>query len=530
MVEKKKRLCLFAGFDAHSEIADYVTYYLRALSQIADVYYWGDFKAPDTEKAKIESYCKAVYCQRHGKYDFGSWQELINKIGREKIEAYDELILANDSCYGPLFDLKDLFNEMNSRDCDFWGLSTAYRSHVHLQSYFLVFKRPVIKSNLFYDFFNQVKPETKYNDVCANYEDRFTYTLNKAGFRFSSYIEYSDVKHHPYQDVVAAIKERHFPFLKVKFFLGGIRDQAGVADWRQVINEYTDYPVKLIEEDLKRRGFDLDIIDQAVQEKQSETPNFYPKNSPPKRIVKKIAKTLLSPVIYILDKYFDKRVVSYAYKLNRLYRSHSELQQKYNALRSQVDKDFTSNSFQIVNADQACSLKVSDRDVLTIGHFDLEFPLTSGSNVLLIGNISIYNLASLELYNSQVSFLNNDWSEILHVKNEYTDDLCNFNFVNKTGEKVYFDFILVQPLQVGASNKEIKHFIVNLKNQLIFESVLIMLVSDAEEGRYRQILESENFRPAISEHGLVVIGDPFQIYYDKIKCIKGYKALIYKIK
>ena len=152
MTDKKlRRLCLFAGFDKRGEIADYVIYYLKALSQIADVYYWGDFKTSSSEKAKIKPYCKEVYCVKHGKYDFGSWQELIEKIGREKIETYDELVLANDSCYGPLFELKDLFSNMDGRECDFWGLSSAYRSHIHLQSYFLVLKQSVIRSDVFYN-------------------------------------------------------------------------------------------------------------------------------------------------------------------------------------------------------------------------------------------------------------------------------------------------------------------------------------------------------------------------------------------
>lgn len=529
MGEKKKRLCLFAGFDAHSQIADYVIYYLKSLSQIADVCYWGDFEADDSEKAKIKPYCKAIYCKKHGKYDFGSWQELIRKIGRKEIESYDELILANDSCYGPLFDLSELFQVMDAQDSDFWGLSLVCRNHIHLQSYFMVLKQPVIQSDVFYDFFDHIKPEANYCDVCATYEDRFTYLLSKAGFKFSSYIDYTDISNHPYRDVMAAIEDRHFPFLKVKFFLGDIRDQGGVADWRRVIRKNTNYPVEYIEDDLTRRGFDMDTIDRSVREKRSGTPDFYFRDSFLRRLVKKVGKVLLRPALYITDRYISNRTAPYFYKIDRMNRSYRQLQQKYNELRAQTDPDITVDEVQIIDTPTKCDLRMVDLDALFIRRFDLELPLTNESKVLLIGDISIHNLASLELYDPQTVFLNNNWSEDLKIKSFYTKDLCNFKFVNQTKLPIYFDFILVQPLE-SASDEEIKQFVANLKRQMIFESVLALVVASKEEQRYVHVLQSEGLVPANSERGLVVRSDPFQIYCDKIYSIKGYKTLIYKIK
>lgn len=530
MKRDKKRLCLFAGFDAQGEIADYVVYYLRALAQVSDVYYWGDFETSATEKAKIEPYCKAIHCHAHGKYDFGSWQELIDQIGRAEIEKYDEVILANDSCYGPLFNLSDLFQEMDQKNNDFWGLSLAYNRHIHLQSYFIVLKQSVIKSDVFYNFFQQVQPEQNYDDVCLNYEDRFTYTLSKAGFRFSSFIKYSDLAHHPYQDIVAAIEKHHFPFLKVKFFLGGIRDQAGVPDWRQVITKNTDYPIELIEQDLLRRGFDLAEIDQAVRTKRSETPDFYARKPSLKRYVRKTAKILLKPILHFTDTYIRSRTAQYFYKIEHINRSYRKLQQKYDHLRSRVDPDYTSKNFQLQDTGKSCALKLSDRDATVVKRFDLELPLTSEANVLLLGNITPHNLSSLELYDPQTIFLNNSWGTELGIHSEKTTNLCGFKFIDEHHRPILFDFILVQPLETGATDEAISKFIANLKQQMIFESVLVLAVPTDETKRYQELLQAESLYPARSERGLVVRNDPFQTYYDKIKSIKGYKTMIYKIK
>ena len=63
-------------------------------------------------------------------HDPNSLQELlinstlsIYKIGWNKLNQYDELILANDSCFAPMFPLKDIFKKADKSNCDFWHLN-----------------------------------------------------------------------------------------------------------------------------------------------------------------------------------------------------------------------------------------------------------------------------------------------------------------------------------------------------------------------------------------------------------------------
>lgn len=529
MAEEKKRLCLFAGFDKRGEIAEYVVYYIKALSKIADVYYWGDFETSEQEKNKLKPYCKKVFCAPHAKYDFGSWQELIEEIGRKKIESYDELILANDSCYGPLSDLSELFQEMDERDCDFWGLSLALLKHIHLQSYFIVLKKSVIQSDVFYNFFRQVRVEEKYSDVCARYEDRFTYTLSKAGFRFCSLIDYNDLENHPYKDIMSAIRNRHFPFLKVKFFLGDIRDQAGVPNWRREIFTHTNYPVRIIEDDLARRGFNLKKIDHDVRKKKSGTLGFH-KRSILMRILRKSLSIVLKPIIPLMDAYIGDRTAQFAYKTDHLSREYRRLRQENDRLQTRIGANSSKQGFRIEQNNKKCDLQPIRGDVCIIRHFDLAFPLTHESRVLIIGNISLHNLASLELYEPTTVFLNNDFEEELGIESVKTNNLCNFSFKDANNHKVYFDFILAQPINGHATKQEIRNFIANLKDQMIFESVLVLLVDSKEKEQYEEIAQDEGLCLAGLQRGLVVQEDPFRIYYDKIGSTKGYKALIYKIK
>lgn len=182
-----KRICLFAGCDSKNIIHDYVVYYLKELSTISDVYYMADNDISEEEKSKIMPYVKGAYGFNHKKYDFGSWQELIKIIGWEKILEYDELILANDSVFGPLYSMKDFFNKIeDDKEWDVCGITeecsvgknqTQYIIENFLQSYFIVLKKYVFAQNFFKQFFKDYKRYERKEDVVLNGEKRLSRLL-----------------------------------------------------------------------------------------------------------------------------------------------------------------------------------------------------------------------------------------------------------------------------------------------------------------------------------------------------------------
>ena len=98
-----KRICLFAGYNSDNVISKDVLFYLKELGRFADIYYFSDGALPPKEREKLESIVAGAWGEKHGKYDFGSWAELIRRLGWEKINSCDELLLVNDSCLGGVF-------------------------------------------------------------------------------------------------------------------------------------------------------------------------------------------------------------------------------------------------------------------------------------------------------------------------------------------------------------------------------------------------------------------------------------------
>ena len=72
----------------------------RSSAGFADVYYLADCELEAGELDKLAPYTRGRWAVRHGRYDFGSYSMLARDlVGWDVIESYDELMLANDSCY-----------------------------------------------------------------------------------------------------------------------------------------------------------------------------------------------------------------------------------------------------------------------------------------------------------------------------------------------------------------------------------------------------------------------------------------------
>jgi lipopolysaccharide biosynthesis protein len=166
---------------------------------------------PESELAKIRPYTKYACSAPHAGYDFGSWQCLICYIGWQKICEYDEMIICNDSIYGPMTNLEDIFDYMELRDYDFWGLTENYNSRYHLDSYFMVFTDKVLKNKKFQEFWNNITPERSRK----TYESVLTPFLVEQGFVGNSFIKnYKKEEQTAYP--LRLLKQNRMPFIRVK--------------------------------------------------------------------------------------------------------------------------------------------------------------------------------------------------------------------------------------------------------------------------------------------------------------------------
>ena len=187
-----KRLAIFASFSEDGRIHDDVIYYLTELKKVTDgIIFVADNPVFPSELEKLKHLVVYARCARHQEYDFGSYKRGYNWAeGHGLLENCHELVFCNDSVYGPVYPLSEMFGDMAEKECDFWGPLAQSGYGFHLDSFFLVFKRKVFHSSIFKMFIKHVRKEKRQFDIILNYEVRLTKLLRSKGFSCASYITY----------------------------------------------------------------------------------------------------------------------------------------------------------------------------------------------------------------------------------------------------------------------------------------------------------------------------------------------------
>ena len=182
-----RRLVIFSHYDIDNIIDDYVIHYLTSLQAAScDIIFVSTSQLSERELAKVSPICsKTLYRENLG-YDFMSYKVGILETGID-ILSYDEILICNDSVYGPFCDLSHIFETMASRKCDFWGMTSTLENSPHIQSYFILFKRNIIQSKAFHDFFANVTILNDKKDIIEFYEIGLTKWFVSNGFVYDSY-------------------------------------------------------------------------------------------------------------------------------------------------------------------------------------------------------------------------------------------------------------------------------------------------------------------------------------------------------
>jgi hypothetical protein len=183
-MHKPTVVTIFAHYNAENIIDNACLQNLAGLKAISNqIIFISTSNLPEIEITKIENYCDAIQCRENIGLDFGSYQLGLQLIDKEKI---DYLILANDSVYGPIYPLKETFDKAIKSPADVFGITLSNEKHPHLQSYFLIFKKQVMNSAAFNDFWQNLDLGKDKKEIIHDYEIGLSKTLLKANFKLDA--------------------------------------------------------------------------------------------------------------------------------------------------------------------------------------------------------------------------------------------------------------------------------------------------------------------------------------------------------
>lgn len=181
------RLTAFASFHADPDLPPYIRYHLMALRPLSDRLV---FVSNSPVSASGREFLATIGCEflqrKNTGFDFAAWRDALDQFATEE---FDEILLTNSSIIGPVRDLSSVFVEMKPFDGDFWALTTSFGGgQKHLQSFFLVFKKPLIASSAWADWWRNIEELQDKNDVIRQYEIPLYHYFENAGFRGRSFI------------------------------------------------------------------------------------------------------------------------------------------------------------------------------------------------------------------------------------------------------------------------------------------------------------------------------------------------------
>lgn len=174
-----KRLAVFVHFDKDGIVDPYVEFYLQSLKMVVETIVFVTTSFLDDEsRHKAKQYCYHVIERDNIGYDFMSYKRGLTVC---PLEEYDEVLICNDSVYGPFSPLDKLMEKMSMVECDYWGMTESFQFTHHLQSYFLLFKRKAFLSEAFVKFWNNVGVIESKADLIREYEIGLSVQLQQAG-------------------------------------------------------------------------------------------------------------------------------------------------------------------------------------------------------------------------------------------------------------------------------------------------------------------------------------------------------------
>jgi lipopolysaccharide biosynthesis protein len=209
----KSRLFLIAGYDKIGHVNSALVHMVRSFANYGDCIVVMDNDSNKSELSKLKPYCVYVNATRHGEYDFGSYKRAyLWAKNNLNLSDYDFVYMANDSVYGPLFDMHKYFEMMESGDNDAFGIvrKTGGKSE-HIQSWFIGMRPSVFMSNWFDKFILSVTAQPTKGAVATIYENGFTEQLNKHNAKW-------DGMYHVYNrgiyNKVKKLYNQNMPFIK----------------------------------------------------------------------------------------------------------------------------------------------------------------------------------------------------------------------------------------------------------------------------------------------------------------------------
>lgn len=267
-----KRIAMYVIYDKDGILDGYRKYYLQELRKVVDciVGVVSGTLTPESRR-ELEELTDDFFVRENTGLLAGSWIDGIAHIGWDKLYEYDELLMLNDSFFGPFFPLQDMLDAAEKSDADFYGAMRNFEQKAYTQiagrplkhgwfrgsiCYFYIIKRRLLHSTEFRNYWSS-KPTIKedWDTYFFAEMDFFDYVLD-AGFKIDAYQSdklkgyfFDNLTHNMHK----LVGDEKIPFARIRPFCTDMKDQSlqinhgkDPRETLEYIEKHTDYDTNLI--------------------------------------------------------------------------------------------------------------------------------------------------------------------------------------------------------------------------------------------------------------------------------------------
>ena len=198
---KMRRICLFSFYDDKNIVDDYVIFFLRQLSEFVEtMIFISNGPLSKNSEFALRGVVSDVILRPNEGFDVMAYKEGLERINFDRTGRYDEVLMVNHTCYGPVYPFSELFTEMEGRSCDFWGVTAHMETTpnpltgtgtlpYHLNGNFIAVRRDMLRSKTFRQYWDNLEAPKSYEEAILSHEAVFTEYFAKLGYKCESYLD-----------------------------------------------------------------------------------------------------------------------------------------------------------------------------------------------------------------------------------------------------------------------------------------------------------------------------------------------------
>lgn len=188
-----RRAIVYVVYDRRGGVEEYVRYALEGLRAHAElILAVVNGSLSDEGRGVLEAVADEILVRENVGYDIWAHKAALDHLG-DRLDEFDEVVLANDTWFGPVRPFEPVFARMNALRAHFWGMTDHAREEVnpftgkgvlpyHLQSFWIAVRREMLSSEHWKRYWRELPPFPDYFDAVLEHEALFTQHFVDLGF------------------------------------------------------------------------------------------------------------------------------------------------------------------------------------------------------------------------------------------------------------------------------------------------------------------------------------------------------------